>query len=55
MATKTYTVVIEEAKLFDVPDDKITQLENTFKNIVEEINLTNGSAQLKVVSIQEQT
>lgn len=56
MAQKTYTVVIEERKLQSTaPAEKLTAVENTFKNIIQEINVSNGQADLWVVSVEEQT
>jgi len=54
--TKQYLVTIETEKLqASAPDEKVSQLEAVFVNIVEEINMSNGQAQLRVTSVEEQT
>ena len=56
MATKIFTVVIEERKLqSSAPDEVFTQLEESFKRRVAEFRTTNGQADLWVVSVAEQT
>jgi hypothetical protein len=55
MAEKQYLVTITERKLQEsAPDDKLTQLEAILTNIIAEINLSNGQADLRVTAVVEQ-
>ncbi|HUU37207.1 MAG TPA: hypothetical protein VMW46_03255 [Candidatus Desulfaltia sp.] len=55
MATKVFLVTISATKRGDFEtDEKMAQLEASFINIIQEINMTDGGGDLKVTSIVEQ-
>jgi hypothetical protein len=56
MATKVFEVTIDEEKHPTIgTDEHLAQLEASFLNIIEEINMANTGAKLKVTSVEEQT